>query len=136
MPISTRKIQLLHVAKRKLGLDDEAWRELLDQAAGVETSKALDEAGFKAVMSRLEALGFQSLRAARSLGDRPGMATDDQLEYIRDLWRRYSGRRDEKSLNAWLEHSFGVTAPRFLDAETAAKAIPALKAMTRRSSRT
>ena len=132
MSLSRRKLSLLHVAKHKLRLSDSDYRDLLHDAAGVRSAKDLDDAGFDAVLERLDALGFRTRRIERGLGERPGMATPAQVEYIRGLWRQYTGREDETSLNHWLEHKFGVTALRFADAHTAGQALTALKAMTSR----
>lgn len=132
MILNPGKISLLHVAKQKLGMDDAAYRELLHEVAGVESAKELDVAGFEAVLERLKTLGFRTRRDERGYGKRPAMATPAQLEYIRGLWRQYTGREDETSLNHWLEHKFGVTALRFADTHTAGQALTALKAMTSR----
>ena len=133
MTISARQIAVLHVAKHQLGLSDAAYRELLHQAAGVRSAKELDAAGFEAALERLAALGFRTRLPARGLGDRPGMASPAQVDYIVRMWRAYLGRDDETALNHWLEHKFGVTALRFVDRHAANQAITALKAMTARS---
>ena len=52
------------------------------------------------------------------------------------MWEKFHGP-DEKdaALNAWLDHFHHVSAVRFIDAEKAAKVIPALKAMAGRASK-
>lgn len=61
LPAEERKrlIKLIHIAKSQLGLDDESYRELLQECAGVESSKDLDAMGFKSVLGELERLGFR-----------------------------------------------------------------------------
>ena len=54
-----RLIKLIHIAKTQLGLDDESYRALLQECAGVESSKCLDAMGFKKVLGELERLGFR-----------------------------------------------------------------------------
>lgn len=54
-----RLIKLIHIAKAQLGLDDESYRGLLQECAGVESSKNLDAMGFKKVIGELERLGFR-----------------------------------------------------------------------------
>lgn len=129
MPVSPSKIALLHVAKRQLQLTDGGYRAVLRATAGVSSAKELDEAGFEAVLAYFAGLGFQSKRGQRRIGPRLGMATDNQIEYLRGMWAEYTGRDDERSLNRWLENRFGVTALRFLDEETVGKAIVGLKRM-------
>lgn len=62
-----RLIKLIHIAKAQLGLDEEAYRELLQDVAGVGSSKDLDLQGFRKVMAELERLGFK-LGAGKAKG--------------------------------------------------------------------
>lgn len=112
---------------------DDAYRVMLLEVGGVESSKDLDEAGFNRVMARFEALGFKSRRSSKSFGHRRGMATPKQIQYVRDMWKQYTGSDNETSLNRWLEHHFHISNIRFVNNEIVAKVLPALKAMTRRN---
>ena len=64
--ISRQKIALIHVAAHQLGIGDVDYRALLMGAAGVRSASDLDAAGFDAVMSRFEALGFAKGKARRA----------------------------------------------------------------------
>lgn len=132
MAISSRKIAVLHVAKAQLGLDDDAYRRILREEAGATSARQLTDVGFDTVMRRFQMLGFRSTMQRRDFGERPGMATPKQVNFIRAMWKDYAGGHDEASLNRWLESSFGVTALRFADDEVAGKASVALKAMIKR----
>lgn len=104
MALSKKQIGLMiHVAKARLDLDDEEYRAVLLQEAGVETSKALDVWGFEAVMDRFATLGFKSGFRARSWGERPGMASAAQVELIRALWREFMDGEamTPRSANGW-----------------------------------
>lgn len=57
--ISNEQKKLLHVAVRELGMDDDLYREILRQEAGVASSKNLSPAGFEKVMKRFKQLGFK-----------------------------------------------------------------------------
>jgi hypothetical protein len=128
--ISAKKIALLHVAKRQLGLDDDAWRDLLRSWGEVESSAALTERGFTFVMLRLEQLDF---RSTRNFGDRPGMASSAQIGFIRSMWLRIEpDDAGEAKLNAWLERFHRVSALRFVDARRAQSVITALRSMSSR----
>ena len=48
--IDQKKIALIHIIKKKLGLSDPAYRKLLHDAVGVTTSKDLDAQKFRALM--------------------------------------------------------------------------------------
>lgn len=135
MPLSKRQNALIHVAKTKLGLDDDLYRAVLVNLCGVTSSKELDQAGFDTVMGFFEWRGFKPMtRNGANYGPRPGMASYAQLELIRALWFEYSqGRAGEGELNKWLERCFKLTSLRFLDKATAPKVITALKAMKTRA---
>src|SRR3954462_12981039 len=87
--ISNAQKTLLHVAKAKLGLDDETYRDLLKAEAGVTSSKDLDNAGLNRVLNRLGKLGFKNT-AHRPLRRRQPHAdsfrTDEQLALITKLY--------------------------------------------------
>lgn len=132
--ISRKKIALVHVARRDLGLSDEEYRAILQRQGGVSSAAELDEFGFEHVMRYVTALGFRSDWTRRTFGDRPGMASPAQIDHIRQLWRNYLGHEDEAdaALNAWLDHFHHISALRFVDAEKAGKVIPALRVMAGR----
>jgi len=131
--LPAKKIGLLHVARKQLALEEDHYRAILWQHGGCDSSADLDLAGFNRVMRYLTALGFRSTWTRRTFGNRAhGMATPNQVELIRKLWREWSGNDDEHALGHWLERCYGVTALRFLDQERASKAINGLRAMAKR----
>lgn len=125
------KLAVLHVAKKKLDLSDDEYRAVLNNFAGVTSSKDLSEHGFEAVMFHFSKLGFKSDWNAKNLGYRAGMASPRQIAMIRTLWKLFTNDQgDDASLGKWLEGKFKVSAIRFLDNQSAHKAIGALKRMT------
>lgn len=132
MSLSRKKISLIHVAKARLGLDDEQYRKLLEESGGVRSAADLDDAGFDELMRRFKLMGFESDAARKAYGDRPGMATPAQVILVRKLWEQHTGSCDEVALGHWLEHFFGVSSLRFADQEVISKAITALKNMVER----
>ena len=149
--ISRQKIALIHVAAHQLGIGDVDYRALLMGAAGVRSASDLDAAGFEAVMSRFEALGFAKGKARRAgapatapapvppqYGERWGMATPAQVDTIRGMWRTWYEGSDEASARAlrhWLEVHYHISDLRFCDVATAQKALEGLKAMNARKQR-
>lgn len=130
MTISKRQKAILHVAKGKLGLDDDTYRLVLVKIAGVTTSNDLTQGGFEAIMGFFDHCGFKpTVAAGASYGNRPGFASPAQVELIRSLWMEVHHARDldEGALNGWLRKFFKVSSLRFLPAATAPKAITALK---------
>lgn len=131
--IGREKLALVHVARRALQMDEDVYRATLYEVAGVDSAANLSEVGFRAVMARMDQLGFSATRPASRRsehpGDRPGMATGAQVSYIRWLWARWLGRSDEAALIRWIEDRYRVSAIRFLDVVAAQKAIEGLKQM-------
>lgn len=129
----SKRIALIHVAKKQLGLGEDDFRDILQRFGGVQSCADLDEEGFRAVMFRFEQLGFRSTKSTFNFGNRHGMATPAQVSLMRDLWAAYSADDpDERHLNAWLAKYHKVSALRFVSFDKAAKIIPALKAMAAR----
>ena len=52
-------IKLIHVAKTKLGLEDDVYRDILESSTGKTSSKLLTPAQLEAVFDRLKQLGFE-----------------------------------------------------------------------------
>lgn len=129
-----KKIALLHVARKQLGLDEDAYRDILRRWGGVESSADLDPVAFEKVMIRMEQLGFRSTWQKRTFGYRhESMASPAQVNYIRTLWEKYQPEdTNEAGLNAWLTKYHHVSALRFVSAEKAQGVITALKKMVAR----
>lgn len=135
MTISHNQMKLIYVAKTKLRLEDDHYRSALVQIGGVTSIKELDRDGFAALIGYFEYLGFEPLTAkGQNYGDRPGMASFAQIEFIRTLWQEYTKRgASEDELNKWLERTWKISSLRFLRVQTAPKAITALKTMKTRA---
>jgi len=128
--LSRKRIALIHVAKRDLGLDDDSYRDILRRYGGAESAAELDEIGFLYVMKYFTALGFRSTWTKRTYGNRPNMASPSQVTLMRDLWAEaYGPDENDANLNAWLAKFHHVGALRFVDAKKASKVIYALRAM-------
>ena len=140
MPLAKRQIQIIHVAKSKLALDEDTYRDILFAHAGVRSSKALDYAGFKAVMKHFEGCGFKSsFQHAGTKGrkQRPGMATEKQIRKIYAMWWSLGGSyykqgKERTALRSFLKKRFGVDHENFLDFKNAHKVIEAVKAIADR----
>lgn len=48
--LDRKKLALIHIVKKELGISDPDYRCLLKRIAGVESSRDLDEAGFRTLM--------------------------------------------------------------------------------------
>jgi hypothetical protein len=136
MTLSRKQTAVLHVAKKRLALEDADYRAILQRFGGAGSAADLGLEGFENVMRRMSALGFKSTWTKRTFGERRGMASPSQVDLIRKLWADFAGAdADDSALNAWLDRFHHVSAVRFIDAEKAGKVIPALKVMAGRASR-
>ena len=126
--IGNKEKALVHVGAAKLGLDDDARRDLMERVAGVRSSTDLDGDGFRAIMDEYARLGWVSSFAERGFGHRHrDMATYGQVQKIRHLWREVTdGEGTDKGLDTWIERRFKVSSLRFLPKEKASKVIAAL----------
>ncbi len=131
--LSPKKIALLHVARKELGLSEEEYRAILLRQGGCDSSADLDEIGFERAIAYMTALGFRSNWTKRTFGNRPGMASPAQIGLMRKLWTDYHGPDDsEAGLNAWLSKYHKVSALRFVTAEKANAIMGALRKMAER----
>lgn len=140
-PISNRQKALLHVAKAKLGLTDEVYRDILRIHGGVESSTGLNWPGYQRVKKHLASLGFTSRGGSGRTGvgpapadgvKRPGFASPRRIRMIKGLWADLSYAPPEKrqaALREFLHKRFGVSDLRFLTEMGAANVINALLGM-------
>ena len=131
---------ILHVAKNRLCLDDDSYRDALEAHGGARSSKGLDFRGYINVMKHFERCGFERkveggrLKAEGTATVRPGMATEKQIKKIYALWwslghSYYNKGKEFQALRGFLKKRFNVEHERFLDFETAHAVIEAVKAI-------
>lgn len=76
-------IQLIHIGKSKLGLDDELYRQMLHSVTGVESCSAMNLAQLEAVLKHLHSKGFEPT-TKKTFGGRPHNAdTDKRAELLK-----------------------------------------------------
>lgn len=127
--IVRREIQLIHIAKQQLQMDDETYRAMLWAVARVKSSTDLDFAGRKKVLDHLKGCGFKvkpSSNPVRKLAD------DPQSKKIRALWLELHEvgkvhNPDESALAAFVKRQTKVEALQWLSAKQASAVIEELK---------
>ena len=118
----TNLIKLIHVAKTKLGLDDDVYRDILSSTTGKTSSKDLNLIQLEAVLDRLKQLGF-----AVESKDKTGvknLADDKQSKLIRHLWLQLHEagvvkNGSEQALAKFVEKRVDVSALQFLSTKHA-----------------
>ena len=126
------RLAIIHLAKKRLGLDEEAYRAILS-GAGAGSAKDIETDGqFNSVMAAFLNLGF--LPSGRGGANRravpgasPGMISRKQEYYIKGLWGLASRAKDEKSLRAMVKRVGKADDIRFLSRRNASAVILALR---------
>jgi hypothetical protein len=150
--INNDQKKLIHIAKRKLGLDDETYRDMLQSVAGVRSSSDLSPGQFSAVMTHMEKCGFAYVgkvektdfkkyldKWANSVGERPDMATPAQLAKIEEAWEalpwywmRGEKADKDRALRGFIRRLSRVADMRFLTFIQAGNIIEAIKMIAAR----
>lgn len=128
-------IKLIHVAKTKLTLDDEVYRDILESTTGKTSSKLLTPVQLEVVLDRLKQLGFEV-----DSKDKTGvknLANDSQSKLIRHLWLQLheAGQvknGSEQALAKFIENRVKVSALQFLSSESADMVINHLRQWCKR----
>jgi phage gp16-like protein len=136
----------IHVARRRLGLDEETYRTVLKGLAGVTSAADLDARGRARVLAAFREWGGLPGRGARPetppsperivrLASRPA-----HVGKLRALWRRMHAAGivhdpGPEALDHFIRHRTGVADARHLTGEQAARVVAALRAWWRRERR-
>lgn len=117
-----RDLAAIHIAAKQLGLDDDAYRALLREVAGVESARDLDAAGRRAVLARLGRSNVTSIRDWRT----------PRIAKARALWDALAraGVIRAPGEGAWLRfcaRQTGVARPQWATSDGLNRLIEALK---------
>jgi phage gp16-like protein len=77
-PQKKKMMQLVHIGKSKLGLDDGTYRHILWQVTGKESSKDCTVASLRKVVDHMETLGFKVTPAKKHQTKKPDAARAKQ----------------------------------------------------------
>lgn len=117
----------IHIAKKELAMDDETYRAMLQNIAGVRSAKDLTPSKAGKVLAHLERCGFK----VRSKNSRT-LARDPESKKVRALWLFLHElgvvkNPSEAALAAYVKRMTGVDALQWGDSEQAEKLIETLK---------
>ncbi|APF16974.1 protein of unknown function DUF1018 [Caldithrix abyssi DSM 13497] len=76
-----KQIQIIHIAKQQLGIDEDTYRDILGQY-GVKSSKDLTPEQAKGLIRYFQKFGFRI-----KIKYREGMITPKQIGYLKYLWQ-------------------------------------------------
>lgn len=123
-----REIQLIKIAQKQLGMDDDTYRAMLWSVARAKSSTELDFAGRKKVLDHLQACGFKRTRRPQPRK----LADDPQSKKIRALWLELHAagkvrNSSETALAAFVKRQTGRDALQWLNGAEASAVIEELK---------
>lgn len=116
-----KKLALIHIIKRELGLSEAKYRQILKEAAGVESAKELNDEKFRALMRFFVRSKYYRIN--------PSGLTIKQKLYI-DYLARQAGWSSEH-VNNFIHKYFHKEGVLSLGRGEAAKVIEALKNISR-----
>ena len=106
------------IAKEQLGMDANVLRETVE-AWGFPRLSKCSSADLRAIQAKM-----RSWFAARN---RPGLATQSQLNLLQDLWTQKSDKKDRQSLINYLSKSSGFNDPSLFTIDEISKKIQGLQ---------
>jgi phage gp16-like protein len=121
-------IQLIHIGKGKLGMDDGAYRAFLGGICGKDSAVRMSIRELEAALRAMRKNGFDQ-KPRRVQPYEKGAATRQQLEYIKGMWAVCARNKSDAALLAFVKRIACVDALRFLDVDLAQKIILALRDM-------
>jgi len=131
-------IRVVHVAKRELGLDEEAYRDVLQSATGKRSTSDMAEFELRRLLDHLKTCGFK-VKSARKSARKHDVPMDqhEQSRKIRALWLQLADMgiiRDpsEAALCRWIKRETSVEAMAWLDVDQASRCIEKLKKWSQR----
>ncbi|MCW4589368.1 regulatory protein GemA [Gluconacetobacter entanii] len=122
----------LHIARKELGLPDDAYRDILHRLTGHYSARDASTSALETVLAHFRTLGWKPKKGSLSSSDKP------HVRMIYAIWKdmgpflKSSGTRE--ALRAYVqrqtvtpEHPDGISAPEFLDGVQGRKVIEGLK---------
>lgn len=133
----------IHIAKKDLGMSDDAYRAMLLAVAKVDSASKLDFQGQHAVLQRFKELGWKPKAKKVGVQSRKPRALSNkksQGDKIRALWIEMADigiiqNGSEDALRSYIKRmSKGqFEAPQFCDQQTASRIIESLKQWKKRA---
>ena len=123
MTVDHKKLAVIHIVKRELGLSDDEYRDILQRETGVRSAKDLDEKGFRRLMRYFARSGYYRL-------NRHGLTFRQKL-FIRHLVAELGW--DERHFSNFLNKYYKKSRIEALTKKEASKVIESLKNILKHS---
>lgn len=135
IPTKPKLIQLIHIAKGQLHLDDGTYRQMLTEITSKDSCSKMSKSELVAVFEHLKTLGFKTT-PAKAAG-KVALADDAQSRKIRSLWltlHELGAVRNpsERALASYVERQTRKSALQFISTADAIRVIETLKKWEKR----
>lgn len=129
-PTVPKLIQLIHIAKSQLALDEATYRHMLNELTGKDSTKQMNKSELVIVFEHLKSVGFET-KPPKSSG-KLKQADDPQSKKIRSLWLQLHDagavrNPSEQALAKYVERQTGKSALQFISTKDASEVIESLK---------
>lgn len=129
-PTIPKLIQIIHIAKSQLHLDEDTYRHLLTEQTGKNSTKKMNKSELVIVFEHMKSLGFKTTPAKNA--GKLKQADDAQSKKIRSLWLTLHElgavrNSSERALASYVERQTGKSALQFVSTADASRVIESLK---------
>ena len=137
-PQRRRELAAIHTAKKQLGLDDDAYRDLLAGVTGKRSAAELDGAGRQRVIERFRQIGFAAKHAPSPRDRNFVYHARPEHRFIAALWKSAAllcvvDDPAPSALDRFVERQSGIRALKWLPPEKIAGVVEALRSMCARA---
>lgn len=122
-------IQLIHVAKKELGLFDEDYRAILESTAKKTSCSEMSLFELNEVLKAMKKLGFKVKKLETREEEIGWDASKAQMDYIKGMWELVARDKSDRTLYKFIKRITGADHPRFMTARDSQKVIIALRKM-------
>ena len=118
-----KQIQIIHIAKEQLGIDEETYREILGRFR-VKSSKDLNNEQAKGLIHYFQEAGFRI-----KVKYREDMITPKQIAYLKYLWRSHPNVRNKKieALESYVSRILKIDRLEWIPRDRVSKIIKAIQ---------
>lgn len=122
-------IQLIHVAKKEIGLSDEDYRAVLESTTKKSSCAEMTLFELDEVLKAMKKLGFRVKKLATKEIELGWDTSKEQMDYIKGMWELVARDKSDRALYRFIRRITGAGHPRFMGAADAQKVIIALRKM-------
>lgn len=131
-------LAMVHMGRKQLAMDEEAYRHILKSRFGVDSAKHLGARELSRLVAALEEMGavfvgkgqqYGRSAMSRKASGAADRVTDAQIARIRKSWDAFARRKGFDSLEAWLRRYWKCERVDWLERGQASRVIAVLDGM-------